>query len=279
MKIYKLDIDVAKPVKQVLDVPTNEGEYGIAVNVTKGGRKIRNLSCELAVAGQTVSPSGTLADGSFVFKLEPSDATGMKVYASAIPDEQPGGEQYGGNNMNIKTPTAFVFKANETYYLDELNPYGYLTAPVATEVVNGAATGLSNTTEYAMQAADINHKITFSLCDPYKRVNYSENIFGKMVPMDVESFSIDHDVSCGQMFRWSKGTTLTWKASYCGYNVSADIDVELRPGRKAIYDFTIPDSDVKVENLSAGTFALSGVAYEPTTISADGSEYTVLAQA
>ena len=46
MKIYKLDIDVSKPTRQVMQMQQNS-EGVISVDVTNDGKHIRNLSCSL----------------------------------------------------------------------------------------------------------------------------------------------------------------------------------------------------------------------------------------
>ena len=73
MKIYKLAIDTTQPIKQALRVPVGETKYGIAVNVLKGDHTIRNLSCTIDVAGQTLEPTKQLDDGSYLFELQSMD--------------------------------------------------------------------------------------------------------------------------------------------------------------------------------------------------------------
>lgn len=54
MKIYNLNIDTSKPVRQVLDVPEKSSKYGIAVKATANGMRIANPQCQLIINGSAI---------------------------------------------------------------------------------------------------------------------------------------------------------------------------------------------------------------------------------
>ena len=45
MKVYNLNIDTSKPVRQVLGVPAKSSKYGIAVKAIADGMRIASPSC------------------------------------------------------------------------------------------------------------------------------------------------------------------------------------------------------------------------------------------
>ena len=75
MKIYKLDIDTSKPVRQVVSVPVGTQKYGIAVNATANGMRISSPFCQFIDGANTLSATSTLDDGSFLFELSAARLT------------------------------------------------------------------------------------------------------------------------------------------------------------------------------------------------------------
>lgn len=69
MKVYRLDIDTSKPIKQVVRVPSKSSKYGIAVKATADGMRIANPKCQMIINGSAIQSSKTLDDGSFLFEL------------------------------------------------------------------------------------------------------------------------------------------------------------------------------------------------------------------
>lgn len=86
MKIYKLDIDTSKPIRQVVQMQQNS-EGVLSVNVSNDGKYIRNLSCAMYEDGNEIS---AIADGdnSFGYKLNVGDTSHtVKVTAKSAPYE------------------------------------------------------------------------------------------------------------------------------------------------------------------------------------------------
>lgn len=69
MKVYNLNIDTSKPIRQVLNVPAKSSKYGIAVKATAEGMRIANPTCQMILNGSVIQPTKTLEDGSFLFEM------------------------------------------------------------------------------------------------------------------------------------------------------------------------------------------------------------------
>lgn len=69
MKIYNLNIDTSKPIRTVLNVPSNEEKYGIRVKATAGEYNVRNPLCQIIDGSTVIEATKTLDDGSFLFEL------------------------------------------------------------------------------------------------------------------------------------------------------------------------------------------------------------------
>lgn len=69
MKVYNLNIDTSKPIRQVLNVPAKSSKYGIAVKATAEGMRIANPTCQMIINGSAIQPTKTLDDGSFLFEM------------------------------------------------------------------------------------------------------------------------------------------------------------------------------------------------------------------
>ena len=69
MKVFKLNIDTAKPIRQVVNIPVDTQKYGLAVKATADGRPIASPYCSIIDNGTTLSAAKTLDDGSFLFEM------------------------------------------------------------------------------------------------------------------------------------------------------------------------------------------------------------------
>jgi len=69
MKIYNLNIDTSKPIRTVLNVPSNEEKYGIRVKATAGEYNVRNPLCQIIDGSTVIEATKKLDDGSFLFEL------------------------------------------------------------------------------------------------------------------------------------------------------------------------------------------------------------------
>lgn len=84
MKIYKLDIDTAQPVNQIVQMQQNTAGV-LSVDVTRNGEYIRNLSCQI-FDGETEIPACSAGDKGF--KLDIGDTPKYyTVKATATPIE------------------------------------------------------------------------------------------------------------------------------------------------------------------------------------------------
>jgi len=84
MKIYKLDIDAAQPVNQIVQMQQNTAGV-LSVNVTRNGGYIRNLSCQM-FDGETEISACSAGDKGF--KLDIGDTPKhYTVKATATPYE------------------------------------------------------------------------------------------------------------------------------------------------------------------------------------------------
>lgn len=55
MKIFKLNVDTAKPIRQVVNIPVDTQKYGLAVNCTADGKHISSPFCQLIDGTTTLS--------------------------------------------------------------------------------------------------------------------------------------------------------------------------------------------------------------------------------
>lgn len=69
MKIYNLNIDTSKPIRTVLNVPSNAEKYGIRVKATAGEYNVRNPLCQIIDGSTVIDATKKLDDGSFLFEL------------------------------------------------------------------------------------------------------------------------------------------------------------------------------------------------------------------
>lgn len=69
MKIYNLNIDTSKPIRTVLNVPSNAEKYGIRVKATAGEYNVRNPLCQIIDGSTVIEATKKLDDGSFLFEL------------------------------------------------------------------------------------------------------------------------------------------------------------------------------------------------------------------
>ena len=69
MKIYNLNIDTSKPIRTVLNVPSNAEKYGIRVKATAGEYNVRNPLWQIIDGSTVIEATKKLDDGSFLFEL------------------------------------------------------------------------------------------------------------------------------------------------------------------------------------------------------------------
>ena len=78
MKVFKLNIDTAKPIRQVVNIPVDTQKYGLAVKATADGRPIASPYCSIIDNGTTLSATKTLDDGSFLFEMTANAGDGER---------------------------------------------------------------------------------------------------------------------------------------------------------------------------------------------------------
>lgn len=98
MKIYKLNVDTSKPVRQVVNIPVDTQKYGLAVNCTADGKRISSPYCTIIDSGNTLSATTTLDDGSFLFELSANAGDGEReAIVYVINTDELSASQWDGN--------------------------------------------------------------------------------------------------------------------------------------------------------------------------------------
>lgn len=72
MKVFKLNIDTAKPIRKVMNVPCVGEKYGISVSATAGEYAVRNPLCQIIDGSTVIEATRKLDDGSFLFEMTSS---------------------------------------------------------------------------------------------------------------------------------------------------------------------------------------------------------------
>ena len=123
MKIYKLDVNVAKPVSKVVQMQQNSAGV-LSVDVSNDGKYIRNLSCALYDGGAEASAlSG--GDNFVGFKLDVgAQPKHVKIVAKSEPLTTP--SMYVVDRGSGRPQTVWLTKLYipaGTYTQDEFMPY------------------------------------------------------------------------------------------------------------------------------------------------------------
>lgn len=266
MKIYNLNIDTSKPTNQVVQM--QQGTTGmLSVNVTNDGKYIRNLSCTL-YDGTNEIEATTSADTSFGFKVEVgTEPKHVKVEAKSILIES----QYTyvanmGTGSRVKQVWCDKIRIPAgTYHQDEFESLKRFGNYSGMQVVFTPSEGGQANFD----------RIQIILLNPAKQL-----FFGKtQADNSIRWFSPDELLVVSEEIQF--GTLNTVRMS--GYVLSTDtypaigyytdyqLDTLVKPSDNAPYDgnYVEPLEEIEVD----------GVKFVPTTLSVDGVEYKVLAEA
>ena len=246
MKIYNLNIDTSKPIRQVLSVPTNTEKYGIVVKVTAGDMNVANPVCQLIDGANTLVPK-KLDDGSFLFEMSSGSTPSIHdvIFHVVNMDEVDFGDgvanffvPYGSHVNNTKL-RRITQNGNIVWYqyLSD-NGEDYLAYSDNDKIIFTAPTEIGHTVTIRDERGRIKSKweaIATVPAGSYYPRQLTKIIFPKLFLRPAD----------------------------------CNVSVTLREVRNAVPDGEKNDT---IENIT-----LDGVSYAPTTLSVDGVEYKVLA--
>lgn len=251
MKIYNLDIDTSKPINKVVQMQQNESGL-LKLNVTNDGKSIRNLSCTIYDGDNEISAT----NGGF--KIDVGNETKVvKVEAKSEPITcQMGYFVNTGSGSGIKPFVLQVCQLSQgVYSQDEFKA-------VADELAKQMTIG---------------SLICYPTAETKDNINIENFVVGSTgeyhfaLPED-EPIIVTGDV---EIIRTSQArrnaVTGTYDYPAFGEYTDYQLDTTIRPSTNAPYDgeYTEPLTEVEVD----------GVKFVPTTLSVDGVEYKVLAEA
>ena len=247
MKIYNLNIDTSKPIRTVLNVPSNAEKYGIRVKATAGEYNVRNPLCQIIDGSTVIDATKKLDDGSFLFELT------------------------SGNTEREREVIARVID------MDEIDTSGWngiqvLYVPKATSVANAQLIRIifggptiwwvkGTNEEGAIYYADtdpieFNGDFTFG-CNVTKKVGHkTQTVWEDFATIPKGTYT---PKELNGLFYGGK----IWKQADC------KVRVVLRETKDALANEEIKDS---VENIVVGNET-----FVPTSLTIDGVEYKVLA--
>lgn len=264
MKIYNLNIDTSKPTNQAMQMQQNETGL-LNLNVTNGGKYIRNLTTKV-YDGETEVPSTEKG-----FKIDVgTEPKHVKVVAESEPIMSEWEEiaSYTASNRIRTFPLTRLQLPAGTYKVKELLHLANL--------VNSYQMWLCNEVEHVPTSNCA--RIVF---------NGQDSITRKIIPIAFLKYVDDEPIVMGPdediivaegnyfYVSWSikasaiETTTTTYPA--VGYYTDYQMDTTIKPSFNAPYDgeYTEPLEEIEVD----------GVKFVPTTLTIDGVEYKVLAEA
>lgn len=269
MKVYNLNIDTSKPTNQTVQMQQNATGM-LSVAISNDGTYIRNLSCQM-YDGDNEIEATTSADTSFGFKVDvSSEPKHVKVVAKSTPLESireyvlsstPGSrvKQYWLNQLVV--PEGVYNQDEFAPILDLCNypPKPYPGTPKSL-VLHGSSDGKANF-----------KTIRLAPWNPSKQI-WFEDADSKIIPSD-EPIVVSSEISAGISIGMKAGTVTLSSETYpaVGYYTDYQMDTLVNPSVNAPYDgnYAEPLKEVEVD----------GVKFVPTTLSVDGVEYKVLAEA
>ena len=254
MKVYNLNIDTSKPIRQVLNVPAKSSKYGIAVKATAEGMRIANPTCQMILNGSAIQPTKTLEDGSFLFEMT-SDMVEDKhevMFRIINMDEiNAQGDQSG------MTTTYFFHAA------DENNTNLYRVARML------------NTLWYYKKPVPNTEQGYFSDDEPIIFTDAARIGHNEMVVVHGRTsnqFKVDATIPKGTYY--TKELDRIFFGGSIGRVADCKVTVVLNEVLNPVSSEELEDKNVVCDTLTVG-----GVEYVQTTLSVDGVEYKVLAEA
>lgn len=270
MKVYNLNIDTSKPTNQVVQM--QQGATGLLnANVTNDGKYIRNLSCTIYDGANEISAT-TSADNSFGFKVDVgTEPKHVKVVAKSTPLESikekiasftPGTRAFPVSLKRIVIP-AGTYRQDEFESLKQFGSYDGI--PI---ILFPVADGEANFNRIVLTLWNPNQQILFG---------YQENSSTPVVYLSPdEPLIVNEEIAFGNttyVKTANKNSIVLSSETYpaIGYYTDYQLDTLVKPSDNAPYDsnYVEPLKEVEVD----------GVKFVPTTLSVDGVEYKVLAEA
>lgn len=260
MKVYNLNIDTSKPTNQVVQMQRNATGL-LSANITNDGKYIRNLSCTLYDGANEISAT-TSANASFGFKVDVSaEPKHVKIEAKSEPTMCEWEVVIPEGNRRVQYVDLSRLQLDTgVYYQDEfygLAKFGDKNGYNRIWVVKSGTTNFAKlviapwNTEYPVWFYDANDN-----------------------PLEVNTpISVDDEVEVIE--RVAVKCTSYTKESHTypavGYYTDYQLDTLVKPSDNAPYDgnYVEPIKEIEVD----------GVKFVPTTLSVDGVEYKVLAEA
>ena len=261
MKVYNLNIDTSKPTNQVVQMQQNATGL-LSANITNDGKYIRNLSCMMYDGANEIEAT-TSADASFGFKVDVgSEPKHVKVVAKSTPIESVAQKILSATGPAASKALSAIQLEAGIYNQDEF----YNIANVL---------GANNLPVFLQPHASQEDNINIKRIDIKKWVVDRPVLFwGKdnnILPVD-EPIVATGPVSIFRFTTSKKNATLSsYTYPAVGYYTDYQLDTLVKPSDNAPYDgnYVEPLKEVEVD----------GVKFVPTTLSVDGVEYKVLAEA
>ena len=255
MKIYNLNIDTSKPVRQVLNVPAKSSKYGIAVKATAEGMRIANPTCQMILNGSAIQPTNTLEDGSFLFEMTSDmveDKHEVMFHIINMDEINAQGDQSG-------VSTVFYFKVE-----DEVKTS-----------LNRVKRQLNTLWYYKKLAAPNANPEYFSDDEPI--IFTDDATIGHLVAKKVGGRTKQEWEALATI---PKGTYYTKELDrlFFGGSIGRVADCKVTVVLNEVTD-PAPESEVEDKNVVCDTLTVGGVEYVQTTLTIDGVEYKVLAEA
>lgn len=266
MKIYNLNIDTSKPTNQVVQM--QQGTTGmLSANITNDGKYIRNLSCTMYDGANEISAS-TGNDNSFGFKVDvDAEPKHVKIEAKSTPTES----QYTyvaniGTGTRVKTVWLdIVHIPAGTYRQDEFASLKRFGSNSGMQIIYyPKVAGTANFDRMQIILQNPNQQLFFGKTQADNSVRW----FSSDEPLIVTE---ETEVGTNTQVRQTGYELSTDTYPAIGYYTDYQLDTLVKPSDNAPYDgnYVEPLEEIEVD----------GVKFVPTTLSVDGVEYKVLAEA
>lgn len=263
MKIYKLDIDVSKPTKQIMQMQQNATGL-LSANVTNGGNYIRNLSCTLYDGANEIEAT-TSADTSFGFKVDVgAEPKYVKVVAKStlLTSTKEYIASYTAFNRTMNVQLTKLVLPVGTYNQDEFLP-----------LLSQVPANSYFQTVWAKHSGSANiDRIVFTTSNPRQQIWFFNQTEERHLEPDEPIIVTEEITFKGLKVIKGKNPVLSSETyPAIGYYTDYQLDTLVKPSDNTPYDgnYVEPVKEIEVD----------GVKFVPTTLSVDGVEYKVLAEA
>lgn len=255
MKIYNLNIDTSKPIRQVLDVPEKSSKYGIAVKATADGMRIANPQCQMIINGSAIQPTQTLDDGSFLFEMTSDMVEDKHEVMFRIINM----DEINAQGDASGVATFFIFKSEDA---DKTN-------------LDKVVRMLNTLWYYKKLAAPNANREYFSDDEPI--IFTDDATIGRNVTKKVGGRVKQEWEALATI---PKGTYYTKELDrlFFGGSIGCVADCKVTVVLNEVKN-PISSEELEDKNVACDTLTVGGVEYVQTTLTIDGVEYKVLAEA